>query len=217
MANSAHCRTISSCTKLGEGSRTPSTSSVVAASMRSCSRVVSDSPSSVGGAMSAASSAALVRPACGEFRAAVNGASRTAKEPGECSPWSRTTPRVDNRCNSRRTASRTTGTRAWLWLPRPVITRTSFTPSTCFVRSQLSVRLTASAADGSDARRFKVRVGPNRISSRACWNGRRTTRVSAGTNAARGRRVARSAARQVPARASAPCPRRARIRRTSPL
>jgi len=58
-----------------------------------------------------------------------------------------------------------------LWLPRPVINSTSLTPLICRSRSHDSARNRASAAVGSDSRRFKTFFAPNSASSNALRTG----------------------------------------------
>jgi len=168
-----HCRIISSRTNVADGSRIPSARNAVSARRRNISRVSSVRPSRVGGATTGSATSAVVTSR--RALAALIGARRTANDPGECSLCSATTPRVESIPRSRRTASRTTGTRAKLWFPLPVTTSTSRAPSACFIRNQASVRLTASAAVGNDARRFNVPVCPKRSSSSACCSERRIT------------------------------------------
>ena len=68
---------------------------------------------------------------------------------------------------SARIVLRTTATPPSLPLPLPVMMSSSPARSTCFARTQFSVRVRASSALGSDSRRLRVLAGPNRISSNA--------------------------------------------------
>ena len=68
-------------------------------------------------------------------------------------------------------ASLTGETPFGLWLPRPVITRTSPALLTWRSRSHASTRKRASAAVGRDSRRLRMFFRPNAASSRALRTG----------------------------------------------
>jgi hypothetical protein len=148
------------------GCRTPSDSRERTARRRSSARVEgSSSVNDRGSAGFATKARSFFR--AGASRRAEMDPSFTTNEPGVCSRHSVTTPRRRSAGRRATIAARTAETPPGLWLPLPVISRTSLDRLTCRSRNHASARWRASAALGSDSRRFRMFFVPNSASSKA--------------------------------------------------
>jgi hypothetical protein len=148
------------------GRRTPRDSSERTARRRSSNRVEFSSPARDRGSAGFATSARSRLRLGASSRDEID-PSFTTNDPGVCSRHSITTPRLRKAGNSATIAARTAEIPPGLWLPRPVISSTSFARLTCRSRSHASARKRASAAVGNDSRRFRMFFGPNSASSKA--------------------------------------------------
>src|SRR5882672_3600668 len=121
------------------GWRTPSDSRERTANRRSSDRVELSSPASDCGSGGVETNARS-RLRLGALRRDEIEPSFTTKDPGVCSRHSLTTPRLRKAGKSATIAARTAETPPGLWLPRPVISRTSLVPATCRSRNHASAR-----------------------------------------------------------------------------
>ena len=153
------------------GSRTPRDSSDRIASRRSSASVDLSRAASTCGS-DGSSFAARLRLRRGAASNDEIVPSFMTKDPGECSRHSLTTPRRLSAGSRDTTAARTADTPPGLWLPRPVMISTSLARLIWRSRNHASARYRASAAVGSDSRKFRMFLTPNSASSNAFRTGR---------------------------------------------